>query len=459
MFSRIVLLVSIFAFAKCVQMDVAFTQVSTTLFGVPCLNDCIDGKCYTDHDSVKDNIRKSCVVREETAPTYYTSQTQAKPTCLSRCGKYGYDYEWCYVSNDRSWDFCNSEISISWVKNQYQSLYYGPCADSCEFDGTNYSCNNYHKNRVVCDPNYKDNFVQARTKFGDKCLDRCKKHQGKLHNNYYCEDMNFGTITCAPPAKPPPMTEYYKKLPSSDCVQGSKKTKRCVKDINFSAVIETANKIEKSKYFKTETVNEARNPVYTYTVKPAMSEGDPVLPLVIRAKITADTIKPVRQFKSRLHSSEGTHRGKIIPRDKSSMPLDVTENLDRMAKLPKDKPRKLIGYYLGGLSTVYNTVPLRRSVRSMTQKFEEEIYFWLRRRNTTVDVTIVVMYGNHSRPDALAVDIVFRKGDKIVRMHRDKILANIGPRQEENIIEPVKRTTTVRPEDRDEEYIIDVLQG
>lgn len=374
-------------------MDVTYKKISFTKSGEACLNDCKNNKCFTDDNL----IAKTCSPGNATAPVFHTSLTQEKPTCLSRCGKFGHNYEWCYVSNEKHWDYCSSETRTIWRKGQ-QTLYYGPCSDECKMDDNYkvYMCTNYHGSRYKCDPKTY-NYVETNNMYGTKCVNTCENNNGYRH--YLCYDIKQSLLKCAPPAKPPALREFFNvPVPKTfDCINTSKRKKRCNNiEEHRGNVSALAQKLEDQDYFQTVSLNEHRNPVYKYTVQASQNYQDPWLPLVLRAKITSNTIRC-----SNDNEAEG-------------------------------KTGFLIGHLIGGVEKPYNIVPLSAMADENLRKYEKDIYYWVSKEGS-VQVTIVIMYKDTSNPFALGLNYIFVKDGKVCKERVDEVVYNNLPSGTESV--------------------------
>lgn len=389
-------------------MDLTYTKISFATSGQPCLNDCKNNRCFTDYHLTV----KTCIPGNETAPAYQTSLTQQKPTCLSRCGKFGYNYEWCFVSNEQQWDYCSSETRTTWRKTQ-QTFHYGPCSDECKMDDyyKDYMCTNYHGSKYKCDPRAFSH-VQAKTIYGTKCVNKCDNNYG--YGSYWCYDAKQNQEKCAPPAKPPALKEFVNiPVPRRiDCINTSKRKKRCNNIAEHRGNISaSAQKLEEQDYFQTVSLNEHRNPVYKYTVQAPQNEKDPWLPLVIRANITSDTIRC--EHKNEAESKTGL----------------------------------LIGHLIGGVKKSYNMVTLSSTADKNLRKFENDIYQWISKEGS-VQVTIVVMYKDTLNAFAFGLNYIFVKDGKVCKEIVDEIVYNnLPPVFETSGAEKtqVVKTTTFKP--------------
>lgn len=368
-------------------MDLTYSKVSFTTSGELCVNDCKNSKCFTDYHLTT----KSCIPGNETAPAYRTSLTQNKSTCLSRCGQFGYKYEWCFVSNELHWDYCSSEIRTSWRKGQ-KTIHFGPCSDECKMDDDYeyHMCTNYHGSRYKCDPRTYS-YVQARTIYGNKCVNKCDNNNGYSH--YWCYDEKQNLVKCAPPAKPPALNEFV-NIPAqrrTNCINTSKRKKRCI-DIgeNRGNISASAQRLEEQNYFQTVSLNEYRNPIYKYTAQAPQNDEDPWLPLVLRANITSDTIRcgDINEAK-------------------------VTTGL-------------LIGHLIGGVKITYNIVPLSAAADVNLRKYEKDIYQWVSKEGS-VQVTVVIMYEDTLIPFAFGLNYSFVKDGKVCKEIIDEIVYNDLP--------------------------------
>lgn len=366
-------------------MDLAYTKISFTTSRKPCLNDCKNKKCFTDYSLTEE----ACTPGNEIAPVYQTSRTQYKHNCLSRCGKYGYSYEWCFVSNKNDdWDYCSSETRTTWKKGQ-NTIHYGPCSDECKIDDYYkiHMCSNYHGSRNKCDPRAYS-YIQARTTYGEKCVSKCDNNDG--YNNYWCYDKNQNKEKCAPPAKPPALSEFVNiPVPRRiDCINTSKRTKRCNGIGEYrSNISASAQKLQEQDYFQTVSLNEYRNPVYQYTVQAPQNDEEPWLPLVLRANITSDTVRCG----------------------------DITE--------AKYTTGLLIGHLIGGVKKPYNMVPLSATAEEKLRKYENDIYQWISKEGS-VKVTIVIMYKDTLNPFALGINYSFVKEGKVFKEVMDEMVYN-----------------------------------
>lgn len=371
------------------SLDLAYTKISFTDNGEPCINNCKDNKCFTGSDC----IAKTCTPGEETAPVYHTSMTQGKPNCLSRCGKYGYKYDWCYISNEKDWDYCNSDVKIVWTNGQQYTLNFEPCADECKMDANKeYMCSNYKGYSYKCNPK-RYPYVQARTMYGEKCVSDCWKY-GNGDHHFWCYDGHSGQHYCALPAKMPSLSEFIKVLERNDCTHFPRRKIQYNNVDGCSVnVSTTADKLECLDYYQTETVNEHRNPIYKYTIKPPNNANDPWLLLVVKARITAETINCCNKRKQNNHAA-----GFII------------------------------GGLIGGHNKLYNTATLGKSSDQTLRKYENKVYAWaLQDRTNTVEITVLVMYKNSNIPYAFGVDYYFLKDGKVSHDHTltDVIVYNV----------------------------------
>lgn len=369
------------------SLDLAYTKISFTENGEPCINNCKSNKCFTGYDS----LAKTCTPGEETAPIYHTSMTQDKSTCLSRCGKYGYKYDWCFISNEKKWDYCNSDIKTVWTNGQQYTLNYGPCADECKMDANNeYMCSNYNGYSYKCNPK-RHPYVQARTTYGDKCVSDCWKYDAGDHH-YWCHDIHSGRNYCAPPAKIPNLNEFVQVPDRNVCTHTSRRKRQYNKFSNCNLnVSTTTKKLELLNYYQTESVNEYRNPIYRYTMKPPTNPNDPPLLLVVKARITADTVNCCNKRKQ---GTEGF----------------------------------IIGDLIGGKTSLYNTVTLKKSSDQALRRYERRIYAWaLQGEMNTVEITVLVTYKESNIPYAFGVDYNFLKDGKVWHDHtiRDVIVYNV----------------------------------
>lgn len=383
----------IIVFLVCVvtvhSLDLAYTNISFTENGEPCINNCKGNKCFTGSDF----IEKTCTPGEEPAPVYHTSMTQDKPTCLSRCGKYGYKYDWCYVSNEKEWDYCNSDIKIIWTKGQQYTLNYGPCADECKMDANKeYVCSNYNGYSYKCNPT-RHPYVQARTMYGEKCVSDCWKYDTGDHH-LWCYDAQSGQHYCAPPAKMPNLSEFVQVPEINECTHISR---RQMQPNNFVGcnvnISKTADKLERLDYYQTEAVDEHRDPIYRYTMKPPTNPNEPGLLLVVKARITAETIHCCNKRKQKSNAASF-----------------------------------IIGDLIGGPQKLYNTVTLRKLSGETLRKYDNKVYAWTSQDKTnTVEITVLVMYKESNIPYAFGVDYNFLKDGKVSLDHaeRDVVVYNV----------------------------------
>lgn len=337
--------------------------------------------------------RQSCTPGNETAPVYRTSMTQEKSTCLSRCGRFEYKYEWCFVSNEKQWDYCNSDTEIVWTKGQQYTLNFGPCADECKMDlNKQYMCSNYNGYTYECNPR-RYPYVQARTWYGEKCVSDCWRYDTGDHH-LWCHDPHSGQEYCAPPAKPPALNEFVNVPVRKDCINISRRKMNFKKFVECNVnVSTTADKLEGLNYYHTENVNEHRNPVYRYTTLPPTNPNDRWLPLVIKAKVTAETIRCCVKTKQ-----ETNDAGFIV------------------------------GNLIGGDKKQYNIVTLRKSSDKTLREYENKIFKWVSQHKTnTVEITVLVMYKESKIPYAFGVDYNFLQNGKIWydSTIRDVIIYNV----------------------------------
>lgn len=85
-----------------------YTEEAHTLDGTPCMTDCIKRKCVINWKQHEE----SCIPSGKPSPIYFTSQKRYRTNdrCLSNCGYFGYNYEWCVTTQLRHWDYCSSNV-------------------------------------------------------------------------------------------------------------------------------------------------------------------------------------------------------------------------------------------------------------------------------------------------------------------------------------------------------------
>lgn len=166
--------------------------------------------------------------------------------------------------------------------------------------------------------------------------------------------------------------------------------------------------LEKSHSFQTEPIEEYRNPIYSYTVQPSANENGPSLPLVIRANITNDSIRPSNMDMKTIVVSE-----------------ELKNNIDLMSG-DKDDSAFLIGFKNGGPAEIYNVVPQSRSTYKSWLSYSKTIYDWVQQDiGNKVEVTIVVLYKNNStRPSAFGLSLLFKNNGDMCKEPEDQIVYN-----------------------------------
>ncbi|KAJ2945828.1 hypothetical protein O0L34_g4730 [Tuta absoluta] len=127
--SDIAIVFLLFGITSAAVSDWSYTRIATTNEGRECINECKNNRCVVDW---KMNY-KECKESDVPAPKYRTAEVIQKKYeyCLSNCGFFGYEYEWCVTTNDRGWDYCNSGT-------EHRSIYKAPCKETCDTHFGNY---------------------------------------------------------------------------------------------------------------------------------------------------------------------------------------------------------------------------------------------------------------------------------------------------------------------------------
>ncbi|CCU56323.1 unknown similar to MacoNPV-B orf57 [Mythimna separata entomopoxvirus 'L'] len=334
--------------------SIEYKYVAKTTSGKPCLNTCKNESCYIDYELYSE----SCTIDYLAGvPTYYTSMYEGNiPTCLSNCDKFGYDYEWCFTTENYDWDYCSSKV---------------------------YSYNNMN--------GYDMN--------GYKCLFKCAK------NKYYsCVSSVGDTRYCAKPATISTKSCYnglFKKNRSKraldrifDLDTCSLECRRRVFDGRDGQVQELIDNIYSSNY----VIQNETNIGYPFTFvayrTAPNNNGDIVyLPLIIQATL--------RQIPT------------PIPRSSSDITSEARTNVRRMYNgiLSRIDVGHMISFQNGGTTQLFNYVGQTATLNRGTWKtMENEINNWINYEDGTVQMTIVVTYAG-TIPTEFAVKLKFINGD------------------------------------------------
>ncbi|KAJ2939135.1 hypothetical protein O0L34_g8448 [Tuta absoluta] len=122
------LLLFLFGLSAAVS-DWSYTKEVFALDGRPCITNCKNERCVVDFQG---NYRQ-CNATDIPAPRYRTAELKQKKNeyCLSNCGFFGFEYEWCMVDNNKAWDYCNSS-------KEHRSVYKNACKEKCDKYLNNY---------------------------------------------------------------------------------------------------------------------------------------------------------------------------------------------------------------------------------------------------------------------------------------------------------------------------------
>lgn len=163
----------------CTEATLLYTRQSFTKghHASRCATDCIKGKCIID----KTGKLADCIEGGDRAWQYHTYQRESRhKLCASRCGKFGKDYDWCFVSDKLEWDFCNPEKFSNHLASSVLTETGVPCSSPCHEEHHVMKCNNIAGEREKCYPEAVK-FVVAKTSKGKRCISTCVK---RGHNKY-----------------------------------------------------------------------------------------------------------------------------------------------------------------------------------------------------------------------------------------------------------------------------------
>lgn len=410
----------LFIATNLVQGDLSYTKVSTTYKGLPCINDCVNNKCVIGRSLAKEACSAGC----NPAPQYHTTQKRStKEICLSRCGKFGFSYEWCFTSQDGDWDYCSSNTRTSWDRDRTFTYDYGPCATDCTFYGIKfgppyYLCDTYWDDRSIdrCNPQSVQSYIESKTIEEDKCVGLCQK-EGTDY--YWCYDADRNWNYCAPPARPPRLSHFSDKFFARGLTCSANYEQinipddfSVITDCSFhgvdqkkSVVSTVATMIEELDSFRTVRLNIPTSSVYSYTVREPQTEEEIIVPLVIKAKFT------YRNTKS-----------------KNKCVTQGVEDMFENVMLPDDIVNQLIRCDIGGTKEEYNFVPMTDSVKCAFLEYEEKIIHWVQKLGKSAFMTIVVIYNDDIlRPIGFGINVTLKYANGSVHEELvDRIICNNG---------------------------------
>ncbi|CCU55879.1 unknown similar to MacoNPV-B orf57 [Choristoneura biennis entomopoxvirus] len=348
--------------------SIEYGYVAKTASGKPCLSTCKNGQCYIDYELYSE----SCTIDHLAGvPTYYTSMYEGNiPTCLSNCDKFGYDYEWCFTTENYDWDYCSSKV---------------------------YSYNNRNGYDI----------------YGNKCMFKCTK------STYYsCLSSVGDTRYCAKPAIITPQTciyalckNRYKRALDKifDLDNCNLENRRRVFEGRDGRVQELINNIYSSGYAIQNETNIGDPFTFVASRQSQNNNGDTVyLPLILQATL--------RQIPT------------PVPRSSSDITTEARINVRRMYNgvLQNIDVGHMISFQNGGTTQLFNYVGQTATLNRGTWKtMENEINNWINFDNGIVQMTIVVTYQG-TIPTEFAVKLKYFNNDGTVHSDcLDMIFRNV----------------------------------
>ncbi|XP_013183381.1 uncharacterized protein LOC106129384 [Amyelois transitella] len=377
----------------------------------------------------------------------YTAFTSGHETCLSNCTKYTNEYA-CIVDSNNKLDYCSPNQHRRRLVKKAFTLENGPCKTPCTWNSgySGYTCDNYWgKSNDYCDTKEWE-YIQSYTHLGNECIGTCEKHDGRSY--YWCYDLAKHDHFCSP-LRVDEIGQYIssqmKKI--RDSFDQKRTTCRSIMNIisrkrrqtppMFSTfdsrtpgqiLVYASALIALGSVGRLVSERRPNDDVYRYAYLNPSSPNDPILPLMISARVTPDVLN------------------RIPPRGESnSIPDTAVANINRMGRHTNrpdnnnDENGHLIAYQNGGPSEVYNFAPQPRSLNrgivvgvpeirlSDWRRSEDSINNWVRRGNGWVDITVVVIYDDYQRnprPIGFGQHLVFYYRNNTVRYECDDFYSN-----------------------------------
>lgn len=380
---RLIFLLTLFQLGLSVRFEFQeYTHVANLFNGQPCLTGCdSNNECFINWNWEKGNCRTF-----EVAPIYLTSRMRdpLRKYCLSACGYFGENYEWCITTDDLKWDFCSSYKSKTFLASNYpvaQTLHGKTCTDRCFRRGD--------------DVYYWCHFINDENKSTwEYCAPPVLPRIPVLHNSFHIGEKKKGNCDG--------FFKYVSTFPY--CFAAADAVDDYVTDL--ADAIEGSTAVNSLKRVYAASALHPNSPITKYTM---MKIRDLLVPVVVRAHVTNATISN---------------------NDVPKIPESVQKKLrDQMAgSTDSYDAGRLIGVQLGGPITDYNVVP--RSVHWRCEEWwdmELSVKDWCKKTGGSVDMTVVVFYKDENTPipHAFGVSLAFRNVDNSLFVDcRDKVHFN-----------------------------------
>lgn len=281
---------------------------------------------------------------------YYSSKVGTM--CTSKCGAFGYNYQWCFTGAGGQWEYCS--------------------------------------------------FTPQKTRYLDKCVKPIEETGGY----YWCLNNNEKKDqTSPPPINLTALNEVSRDIQRIHCIkckEGTCKNRQkrqgegYILGVGVLALAATYR-----RYYNEHIVNNqgAVRSYITMRVPPIQGLNDIDVPVFVHARVEAR------------HLVDRTN----IPSAVTRRMIDMNAVRDQ-PDLPNDERGHLVAASLGGPNDVWNFVPQtpganrRYGFYSHWYTFEGEIRDYIRRTGGYVDLNILIAYGNvvsNRRPARFGVNIVF----------------------------------------------------
>lgn len=442
---------------------VAFARKPGWVYGYTefeCINNCdMYGRCRIDTS----DTWYDCQDKNVLAPMAQTFRYK-HPTikvCLSRCGKIGgTDYDWCYVDQDKNWDYCNGDTQINWARDQKftdtDRLCKTDCVNYCSFFTCSDTCENYWNSTGYCNSHKGYDYVRAKTINNKPCIGRCTDKDLTYNWCYYDISSKSSYDYCAEPQRPR-IGEWQDTMESLESlgnihervdgllarrrrakqsyqelspvalrqIIGEEKTEPTLlpRDTNLAhpwlesmvPLQQFQDPVHERLALRNKRALPAKKEVNKKTILPTLArqlENDPSLETVQvhdDSPVTSYTVLPGDG--ENYPTMPMVLRAKVRPkhirsyRDRPAsnicIPPAVVSNLELMGKRPGDHAGHLLAFTLGGPSEVWNFVPQLGRTNIGDYAREERIVRKFFKDNPKsdpwVDLLVVVVYSRVGR--------------------------------------------------------------
>lgn len=329
-----------------------------TQSGQKCMTACNhENWCWTGWGSSNGG---DCLDKIDEEDIIYMTSRSEDPNielCTSHCGKFGYEYQWCFTGDAGKWDYCST--------TGRHDIYGHPCTTPCK-------------------------------KWGSSEMYKCN---AEFHRQELRKKREVLVSLCAPaPIDLTAIKMVSKNAPDLGINRGmcsSPRHRRYLGVLNYDDVEVMAGLLEQN--YPTFTLNDQNNPINSYTLQqappqsnaPSTSRGQIAeLPLVVRANI----------YPRHLRTTE-----------RRPIPGPINKKMKLMNKHQSDEAGHIVADSLGGPSEEYNFVPqtpsLNRNEGSTLSSdripfvswfsYEEHMREFLREPDAGhIQFTAVIIYGN-----------------------------------------------------------------